>query len=600
MKTHHSEDERSFEQLLTDLQTGDLFARVEAAEALGRLGDARAFDPLVETLRDPEWRVSMAAVTALGALGDARAVGPIVETLRRNDVIQGGIGRAIKIANAVVPALKQLGEPGFQALLSVLRECAEDEFFGGAAATALGEMRDPRALDTLLYALHSSVFEVGAASQAVSELGEIAIAPLIDTLREPPGPVQYHAQQALRSMGQAVIPYLLAALSTADSPGVRALLLRSLSFYEDERVLDPLHAALSDPDEDVREVAAFALASRGDPDALEEVLMTPQRIPGTNTSARALAQIGAQAVDPLILALSDATRPEFARVNAVTALGEIGDARAVEPLVAILRDETSAIRLAAGQALGHLNHPRSVEALIAALDDDMPEIRRTAILSLGAVGGKGVFDALERVATDPATDPRIRAMAGFALGRLDRERTVPVLVGMVADETVVRSLDPVLVSLGTAAIPPLLEAARSENRTVRFAAMRYLNQYLQREHDARIIEFLATLVNDEDPSMRRAGAMMLGEVGNTRAVDELVEALGHWGISERIGSAQILGKIGDARALPALEKALTDGINTGTTYSTLAPGFEDEARDVFQRAILSIRARVRETDKEEH
>ena len=603
MTTDHPDDNRPFEQLLALLETGDLFVRVEAAEALGKSGDNRAVDPLIAALHDPEWRVRMAAVSALGALGDTRAVGPIVKSLRWDDLIQGSIGRAINIANAVIPALKELGEPGFQALLSVLREFREEEFIGGAAASALGEMRDLRTLDTLLYGLHSSVFEVGAASQDVSELGEMAIAPLIDVLREPPNNAHYHAQMALRSIGPSVIPHLLDALPATDSPYARSPILRALSFYDDERVLDPLRAALSDPDEHVREVAAFALAYRGDPAALEQVLLTPQRTAGTNDSARTLAQIGAPAIEPLIIALSDAARPEFARINAATALGEIGDMRALEPLIAALRDETPAIRLAAVGALGDLNDPRSVEALLAALDDDIPEVRRSAILALSAIGGEGVFAALARIATDPIADVQLRGMAGFALGRLDQDRTIPIFREMLADEGAIRYLYPVLASLGTAAIPPLLEAARSENQTVRFAALRYLRQHLKHDTDARIIECLATLLNDNDLNMRHAAAGMLGAVGDARAVDTLVEALGHWSISERISAAQHLEKIGDARALPALEKALADGLNTGVTYSNTAAGYgytasgyEGEARDIFQRAILSIRARMRDTE----
>jgi HEAT repeat protein len=598
MTTDHY-DEHAFERLLAGLQTGDLFARVEAAEALGRLGDVRAFDPLIGALRDPEWRVSMAAVSALGVLGDTRAIHPIVETLHRDEVYQGGIGRAINIANVVIPALKELGEPGFQALLNVLREFAEDEFIGGAAASALGEMRDPRTLDTLLYARHSKVFEVGGeASAALSKLGEIAIAPLIvvlcEPLNEPPNEAYYHAQQALRSIGPATIPYLLDSLKTADSPQSRISLLSTLNFYEDERVLGLLKAALSDSDEDMRGVAAFALAYRGDPAALEQVLMTPQRTAGTNDSARALAHIGAPAVDPLILALSDPDRPEFARINAATALGEIGDMRAVEPLIAALRDEAPAIRLAAAQALGHLKHPRSGEALLTVLNDEIPQIRHSAIWSLGAIGDENAFDALARIATDSDEDIQTRGTAGLTLGRLDQERTIPIFREMLVDKGAARYLYPVLTSLGTKAIPPLLEAARSDNQTVRFAALRYLNQYLRGEHDPRIVELLVTLLHDGDPGIRHAAARMLGEIGDTRAVDTLVGALGHWSISERISAAQYLEKIGDARALPALEKALADGLNTGATYSNTVPGYEGMARDTFQHAILSIRARTRE------
>ncbi len=601
MTTDHPNEERTFERLLAGLEIGDLFARVKAAEALGKSDDVRALDPLTAALRDLEWRVSMAAVSALGELGDVRAVEPIVETLRRDDVIQGGIGRAINIANAVIPALERLCEPEFHALLAVLPEFVEEEFIGGVAASALGEMHDPRTLDVLLFALHSSVFEVGGeASMALGKLGEIAIAPLIDVLREPPNNAHYHAQQALRAIGKIAIPHLLDALQTAGSPQARALFLSTLGFYEDERLLDPLCAALSDPDEAVREVAAFELADRGVSAALEQVLMTPQHIAGTNVSARTLAQIGAPVVEPLILAFSAGDRPVFTRINAATALGEIGDMRALEPLIAARHDETPVIRLAATEALGHLKHPRSVEALVAALDDNIPEIRRSAIWSLGVLGGEGVFEALVHIASNPATDPRLRSMAGNALGRLDQERTIPIFREMLADECVVRSLHPMLMSLGNTAIPPLLEAARNESQTALFAAVRNLNQCLQREHNTRIIELLGSLLADDDPDMRRVAASMLGAEGDAQAVDALVEALDHWNIAERISAAQHLEKIGDARALPALEKALADGLNTEATYSNTAPGFESESRDVFLRAILSIRSRMQETEKREH
>jgi len=66
----------------------------------------------------------------------------------------------------------------------------------------------------------------------------------------------------------------------------------------------------------------------------------------------ALVKIGEPAVGPLIQALGDEI--EFVRVLAARALGEIGDARAVEPLTKSLKDKERDVRGAAKEALERL------------------------------------------------------------------------------------------------------------------------------------------------------------------------------------------------------------------------------------------------------
>ena len=73
----------------------------------------------------------------------------------------------------------------------------------------------------------------------------------------------------------------------------------------------------------------------------------------------ALARIGAPALDPLI----DTLRVQDAQVRnpTVWALSEIGDARAVQPLVQCLRDETSeTCRALTAAALLKLGDPEGV------------------------------------------------------------------------------------------------------------------------------------------------------------------------------------------------------------------------------------------------
>lgn len=68
------------------------------------------------------------------------------------------------------------------------------------------------------------------------------------------------------------------------------------------------------------------------------------------------------------------------------------------------------------------------------------------------------------------------------------------------------------------------------------------------------VRTLITLVrNDhEDLIVRGRAAMMLGKLGDARAVEALIDALGAAGFQTRVNAAESLGKLGDARAIPAL------------------------------------------------
>ncbi|MCC6616934.1 MAG: HEAT repeat domain-containing protein [Anaerolineae bacterium] len=60
----------------------------------------------------------------------------------------------------------------------------------------------------------------------------------------------------------------------------------------------------------------------------------------------------------------------------------------------------------------------------------------------------------------------------------------------------------------------------------------------------------------EDLIVRGRAAMMLGNLGDVRAVEPLIEALRAPGYQTPLFAAEALGKIGDPRAIPALQPLL--------------------------------------------
>jgi len=118
-------------------------------------------------------------------------------------------------------------------------------------------------------------------------------------------------------------------------------------------------------------------------------------------------------VEGLIKALKY-KRDSEVRKGAAVALGAIGDARVLEPLIQALKDESWWVRLEAASALGELADSRAVEPLsILAMKDEDPHVRDTAVRALGKIGDEKGLVALTQALKDE--DDSVRWTAACAL-----------------------------------------------------------------------------------------------------------------------------------------------------------------------------------------
>ncbi|GAG30218.1 unnamed protein product, partial [marine sediment metagenome] len=125
----------------------------------------------------------------------------------------------------------------------------------------------------------------------------------------------------------------------------------------------------------------------------------------------------------------------YARLDAASSLGKIGDARAVEPLIQSLNDSNERFRGQAAVALGELKDNRAVEPLIKALKDKDKSVRKAAAQSLGFIGDKRATDILVQIAKkDNAHD--VRCVAITALWRLKDMRLLEILNEAIKNEVV--------------------------------------------------------------------------------------------------------------------------------------------------------------------
>ena len=152
-------------------------------------------------------------------------------------------------------------------------------------------------------------------------------------------------------------------------------------------VIQPLRAALGDPDPCVRRFVA-PLLGRTQQNAAVETLVAALR--DASPVTREAAAVGLRfaekpsTLDPLARALED-SEPSV-RAAAAWALGEIEDSRSIPALERALKDADSIVRINAAWALGEIEDPAAIPALTAALRDDRdPEVRRMAAWALGNI-----------------------------------------------------------------------------------------------------------------------------------------------------------------------------------------------------------------------
>ena len=129
-----------------------------------------------------------------------------------------------------------------------------------------------------------------------------------------------------------------------------------------------------------------------------------------------------EAVPELIELLKDKiTGP---RINAIVALGKIGDPKAIGPLKVIIRnDPVEAAKVMATEALGNFKTVSIDTTLCSAADDKSENIRYSALRSLGSKDGK---ESMEKIIEKARTehDVNIRELAYDLIIRAVKEGTL--------------------------------------------------------------------------------------------------------------------------------------------------------------------------------
>jgi HEAT repeat protein len=362
---------------------------------------------------------------------------------------------------------------------------------------------------------------------------------LIQTLRRDHHDINLlnSALQVLVSAAIDVTPALIALLEDAD-PNLRMHAALALGQLRGNGDVPALIGALDDADDNVRFHAIEALGSLAAPEAVEALA----EIAASGNFFLAFAAIDAlgkcddgRVAPRLCGMLSD----ETLRRAVVDTLATVGDEDCVAPLVALLNNgATDVTAIAAALERIHVRYEDAYE-----LGAQIADLVRSNITADGIAA---VSAAL--AARSGPLRPLILVLGWSGAAAL------PALIEVLGDASVRASLDAAFMAIGRDSVEPLLRQLDAGSRDARLAAVVLLG----RLGDHRAVAPLGALLDSADAELAAAAAAGLGALGDARAVDGLLALFAHPRAFVRQAAVSAINAIAGDSVATEIRARLTD------------------------------------------
>lgn len=554
-----------------------------------RVQNPQVLSAVVDAVTDNSAEVRAAAVEFLTRVNHPVVVKPLLQALEdKEDAIR-------------LKAVKALGPLKDPAAVDGLIECLShrDPDIRLSAAESLGMIGDPRSIDRLIVIMKDEITQVRwAARYSLIRIGPPARDKLIAALREPDGNIRRGAAHALGNLRDPeAVPALIAALRD-ETYGVNSEAIGALGVIPDPRAVDALMDATKTKDKGLIQPIVIALGNQKDKRAVDLLIMLfeTKRYPWT---AWALGEIGDRKAVPPIMEYFKVA-PHHWKPELLEALGKLGGPGVLDLLVSSLNDPDRDVPMTAAKALKRLKDPRSVPTLLAALQKHIAV--SDVIEALGEIKDPASIPDLVRVMNDVNVDlfdrqrasaalvnigassvgpliavmqdktSRSRGLAIEALGKIKEASAVEPLIAATSETSLRRSLISALEAIGPPAVEPLIALLASRHEMLQLSTIRALGNI----KDKRGTEPLLRMLKEGGISQKAAAATALGLIGDPRAVEPIIEMLGSQNYNVRLKSIEALGELRDPRALPYLRTAESDT--------------SEDIRKVTKKAIQQINA----------
>ena len=338
---------------------------------------------------------------------------------------------------------------------------------------------------------------------------------------------------------------------------------------------------LKDDDFDVRRNAVNALQDIGDNRAIEpliEALKNEHKLNIRWSIRRGIKKIGGENV---VESLINALTDDDhkAREAIAEALGGYRDERVVEPLIAALKDEEPRVREAAARALGDVNDVQAVEPLIEALKDDDWHVRVSSARALGIIGDERAVEPLIEAMLCLNGGVLASESAAKSLSQIGGERAIEALIAVLKDQTMGGETV-------AAAVSGIHKCQDERGVEAVIEALKHENFYAV----TTAAFFLGTIASNGSmsklDSVVEQSRIVQAKLVRERAVGPLIEALKGDQYFRRLNSACV--GIGQALVEIGTEHAVEELINLLKYENTRANGSQLQVRTVAAYALGKI------------
>jgi HEAT repeat protein len=289
-----------------------------------------------------------------------------------------------------------------------------------------------------------------------------------------------------------------------------------------------------------------------------------------------LSQIAAETLGNLgpiaVASLANLLLLEDSRQFATQALAQIHCSESITPLLSVVRDSQVGVRFAAIEALSNFHDSRIPPILVAALKDPATAVRKEAVRALGVRAYLDEEFDLVNLLKPLLWDIRLEVCqsAAIAIGRLKTDAAAAVLFELLRSTTTpvelqietIRALSWMETATALEYLEKVLIVSNYNiNPTVCQEIVTILGRWSNPELKSNVAKILINFIESNHPAAQDAAikqslALALGQLGDMRALDVLIQLLANPDNSVMLHSLSALKQLGAGEVKQKLENLL--------------------------------------------